>query len=718
MKKIVILTILFFSKLVLLAQNADSTIIINSKNDLLNIGTQVYLLEDKENKLTIEDIQKTAYQQLFKKSEQEIPNFNTTASKIWVKFTVANPIEDEIYLELAEALAWYIDFYRPNSEGKPVLSTQTGMLRPMQSREVATNFFLFKLSKNSKAQTYYFSIQSEFPLTIPLRIGTTTKLLEYRYPYTLFFGMFSGLLLVMFAYNLFIYFSVRDKIYLFYCGYLFSGVFILNFISGNYGYQWNVMSYFPTYLITFSMLGAAFNVPFLLKILHTEKKQAFFKIMLGVFSVYLFIGIHNLFTGHYFLTVDIFQLCSLLTHFYVFFYSIFQYLKGNKMAIFVATGFSFYSFGVIIFILQNFGVLPTNFFTHNSVVLGASIEVLMFSLALADRINTMRKEKEESQIALLHQTQANEKLIREQNAILEQMVREKTLDLQNAYDEIQVTNEELHQSQEEILSQRDIVIHKNEILEAYRHKISQSIASALLIQKALLPTQDKLDSLLKEYFILYRPKDIVSGDFYWANQIGNHKFLIVADCTGHGVSGAFMTMIGSSLLDRIINMSAIYEPHLILETLHQQIQTVLQQEKTGNTDGMDIIIVKWEEKEQHNLLDFAAAKRPLYTTSENKITKIAGSKKMIGGLNINNQDFLTVNLVLPRNTIIYLSTDGYADQNNKDRQRFSENRFAEILSHIQEENLPRQKEFLEQILDDHIADTEQRDDILIMGVRL
>ncbi len=319
------------------------------------------------------------------------------------------------------------------------------------------------------------------------------------------------------------------------------------------------------------------------------------------------------------------------------------------------------------------------------------------------------------------------KRVKRQNRVLEQKVisrtqeiENKTKELQVAYEEIQVTNEELRQTQEEILTQRDLVLQKNQTLEDYRQKISKSIESALLIQKAILPTQHKLEQLFKAYFIIYRPKDVVAGDFYWANEIGKHKFLIVADCTGHGVSGAFMTMIGASLLDRIISMLRIHEPHLILETLHQQIQIVLQQEQTRNTDGMDILVTKWEEKEHQVFLDFAAAKRPLYAAipTEKSIQKINGSRKTVGGLGKNSKDFEKVSLVFPIDTMLYLGTDGYADQHDENRRSFSEKRFEAMLSLLQEKNFSEQQAFLEKALESHMKGCEQRDDILVMGVRL
>jgi serine phosphatase RsbU (regulator of sigma subunit) len=718
--KIILSTVLLFLQFICLGQPIDTVIIIKNESELLNIGKQVYLLEDTEAKMTIDDIIMADKQGLFKKSYQQTPNFNTTESRIWVKFILHNQTNKEVYVELEQANAWYIDFYKPDSTGKPILATQTGMRRPMQNREVANNFFLFELPQKPTPQIYYLSIQSEFPLAIPLLVGTAKRLAEHRYPYIFIFGMFSGLMFIMLFYNLFVYFSVRDITYLYYCGYLLTGLLEFTFISGNYGHQWNIISYFSEYPFVVDAANSISVVMFLVAYLQTKRSSLFFKIMVVYSIITLGFGMTNLITGHYVKVIDALQTCNLLLYLYVFLYSLVLYLKGNAAARFILFGFSFYLFGVIIFILQNFGVLQTNFFTTNAIVLGTSVEVLLFSLALGDRMNTLRREKESTQAALLAQTQENEKIIREQNTILEQKVNEKTRDLQVAYEEIQVTNEELHQTQEEILAQRDVMIEKNEALETYRQKISNSIESALLIQQAILPTSQEIAALCQEYFILYLPKDIVSGDFYWAIQINNHNFFVVADCTGHGVSGAFMTMIGAALLDRIIGVLRIHEPHLILETLHQQIQEVLNQKQTNNTDGMDIAVVKWQKQGANILLNFAAAKRPLYYAlpADTQIVKVAGSRKMVGGVRIYDKEFETKNLYLPQGSTIYLSTDGYADQNNKERKKISEKSLLEYLSALQGQSLVQQHKNLLQAVQQHMESEEQRDDILVVGVRL
>jgi serine phosphatase RsbU (regulator of sigma subunit) len=715
MKKLLLFLSLFFIQFVAFSQDA---IIFGTQSNILNIGKQAYLLEDKEGKLTFDDIQKPEFQNKFKKSEQEIPNFNTTRSTIWVKLSVHNQTDERIYLEVAQALAWYIDFYKPNTEGKLVLTTQTGMMRPFKNREVDNNFFLFELAENPLPQTYYFSIKSDFPLTIPLSLASKQTQMVKNNFYNWFFGGFSGLIIIMFFYNLFVAYSVQDKLYLYYCAYLLSTLIIINYVSGNFSYQLNPISYYSQYFILFTALNASIVSVFLISLLSLNKTTSLYRVLIfWLILCYIFTSI-NIFKGGYLLVFDLVQLSVLLTFTYILGYCIRLYYKGNKSARFVLFGFSFYMLSMIIYVLQNFGLLVTNFFTNNAIVLGSSIEILLFSLALGDRINRMRKEKELAQADVLLQTKENEKILAEQNEVLAQKVTEKTRDLQTAFEEIQTTNEELFQTQEEILAQRDLLESKNNLLEQYTNKIGKSIGAAQTIQKAILPPKAKMKELFEEHFVLFRPKDIVSGDFWWANEIDGKKYLIVADCTGHGVSGAMLTMIGSALLDRIIRLLGVTEPAEILAKLHEEIKAVLQQDQTKNNEGMDIAITHWHYENEDCFLSFAAAKRPLLYAYQGQIEKIAGSRRNIGGKIDSMKSFENKTFTLSKGTCLYLSSDGFADQNDVARNNFSEKRLINLLQQIQDLPMEQQKEILQTQLTEHTKGAEQRDDILVIGVRI
>lgn len=440
MKRVILLPIFLISNLALVGQNNDSVIVFKSEKDLLKIGKQVYFFEDKEGNLTIEDIQKPEYQRKFKKSDEEILKLGTISGKVWVKMVVSNHSEKEFFLEARTAAIWYLDFYKPDHTGKPVLATQTGMMRPMVNREVEHNFFLFKLTNTSATQTYYLVAYSEHPIALPLTLATIQVHFEYRYPYILFFGAFAGLMLIMFFYNLFVYFSVRDRAYLYYCGYLLTSLCLFMFTTGNYGYQYNIVSYFSAYLYVFIFLMTCAICLFLVKLLQKSRQTLFFK-MLSLYTIITAIlMLVNLMTGHFRSFNEAFQVVTISFNLYVFFYSLSEYRKGNTQARFIVFGFSFFLVGTGLHLAENLRILDRTPFIANASIFGISLEVLMFSLALGDRINIMRREKEVSQNALLAQTKENEKLVKEQNIILEQKVVEKTQALQEKAEQLSIAN--------------------------------------------------------------------------------------------------------------------------------------------------------------------------------------------------------------------------------------------------------------------------------------
>ncbi|TAE06698.1 MAG: hypothetical protein EAZ95_18970, partial [Bacteroidetes bacterium] len=207
-----------------------------------------------------------------------------------------------------------------------------------------------------------------------------------------------------------------------------------------------------------------------------------------------------------------------------------------------------------------------------------------------------------------------------------------TLNIQK--EEILTQNEELQQNQEEILASRNFIEKQNEHLETQNIQIRDGIRAALTIQTAILPTEAHLNQLLGKYFVWYQPKDIVSGDFYWIDRVGNQTFVIVADCTGHGVAGAFMSLIASNLLEKIIFQQDIVNPADILTELHILVKKALHQSENDDTTGLDIAIVALEKQANGTQVVFSGAKRPLYyinASAPQKVHTLLGSRKSIGG---------------------------------------------------------------------------------------
>lgn len=312
----------------------------------------------------------------------------------------------------------------------------------------------------------------------------------------------------------------------------------------------------------------------------------------------------------------------------------------------------------------------------------------------------------------------NRKMIQElveANENLEEKVQERT-------EEIAAQNEELIQNQEEILVQRGFIEQKVKELQLRDQQITNSIQSAFLIQNAILPYPEKLENLLHNCFVLYRPKDLVSGDFFWLNQVAGKTFLVVADCTGHGVPGAFMTLIGNTILDKIIRVWDIYDPALILERLHEDVRIMLRQEETGNNNGMDVGILCWdtESKGEEISFTYAGAKQGLYYIEPNSTTLkiLKGVRKAIGGIQPKDIAFENDYFTVSKQTMIYLGSDGLPDQNDVNRKRFGDKRLQELFTKFHKSSVTKQGEILEEQLEKHMEDTTQRDDILVVGFRV
>ncbi len=293
------------------------------------------------------------------------------------------------------------------------------------------------------------------------------------------------------------------------------------------------------------------------------------------------------------------------------------------------------------------------------------------------------------------------------NQTLEATVRERTTDLLAVNESLQKKNDEIQQA--------------TKIIEEKSNDITKSILYAQKIQAAMLPQAEKIAEDLPDYFILFRPKQIVSGDFYWCNNIDEKIFIIVGDCTGHGVPGAFLSTIGHMLLNKIILEKRIFNPALILAVLHEEVRVALRQQgKTRQAnDGMDIAICQIDLDTQ--LILYAGARRPLYLVKacNNELIKIVGDRKSIGGRQKEaRRRFTDHALTFSAGDMLYLASDGIVDQQDQYNQKLGSLKLEAILRAIADNNMESQQHSLSQALEQHQGDENQRDDITLFGIRL
>ncbi|OJJ18771.1 hypothetical protein BKI52_24675 [marine bacterium AO1-C] len=294
--------------------------------------------------------------------------------------------------------------------------------------------------------------------------------------------------------------------------------------------------------------------------------------------------------------------------------------------------------------------------------------------------------------------------------------------LQEKQAEIETNNQELKFLNHRLKSGESVITKAYDQLQNRNKQLKNNIRAALTIQQAILPTPQLLKELLPEHFIIYLPKDIVSGDFYWASEVEGKKVVIFADCTGHGVQGAFMSLIGHNLLDKIILQQKNTDPASILTQLNEQVSVALHQQEVRSIEGMDIGVVIMEPAIDGQVhLTYAGAKRPLYYISVDnpkEICMVKGVRKSIGGLQQRNKAFKNNQITLPTGSLWYGGTDGLTDQHDFNRTKLGSLRLQEILLEIYQLPIEEQETSLFAIIQSHMINTEQRDDMLWMGVKV
>jgi serine phosphatase RsbU (regulator of sigma subunit) len=906
-------SLLFFSFFIFchFISHSQENVLLENKGIIQPIGKNVYFFTDTLGVYSIQDMLKAEMQSKFATSVLEIPNFGNTTSTIWGKVSFKMNSSDTWYLEIGNPLIDSLRFYYPDNQGiyqeKTVGATIIHSLRDVQ-----TNLFLFELFQATdtvSVKTFYFSIKSNFPMLVPINVGTIKPFLEENHGIDIAIGIYLGFMLVMILYNFFIYLSVRDITYLFYVGYAF---FIMILYSNFKGYAfeflWADKSIINFYVPTISNFAASFIILFSQRFLNTKLHlPKWHKAGYVIITIFIISTIINL-LGNYPLSANLSQPFTLIMALYLLIIAIRLVFKRIKVARFYLLAWTIYLICLIIYILNLNSVVPTNLFTNNSILYGSALEAVLLSIALADRINILKKENEKAQLEYVELLKENERIVKEQNLLLEKKVQERTVELNEANEELNQTVETLHSTNEQLnnfnrklaqqskeldaknqelstaleeinsanealmssyedvkvlsqigqeisqtlridniiralydninkimdaeafaigiyketiqqliftgYSQKDKMIPhdyyrsiKNEndvavktflsgqpilisdteeeiqelihsrqeqnlpksliyipiktelkaigvitvqsyqknaydqhhinllqnlasycafaiqnansyhLIETKNQNITKSIEYAYTIQNAILPSKDTLQKVFTDHFVLYRPKDIVSGDFYWHTRVEYYDFFAVADCTGHGVPGAFMSVIGNNLLKEAIIQKRIIQPEKVLDYIHKEIRIALSTGEGKTGDGMDLALCRFEKSGMETKLIFSGAKRPLWIIREGgEFIELKGTRIILGG--IFDKEFHAQELLINQKDSIYMFTDGLADQPNTAREKFNIFHFKNALQNIHSLPMFQQIELLEKELDIFSENTEQRDDISVVGLRV
>ncbi|MBN2663029.1 MAG: SpoIIE family protein phosphatase [Bacteroidales bacterium] len=297
------------------------------------------------------------------------------------------------------------------------------------------------------------------------------------------------------------------------------------------------------------------------------------------------------------------------------------------------------------------------------------------------------------------------------------LLKETNSQIKEKNDELIASEEELRQNNEELLTLNEHVEFQKNKIEKSHKSITNSINYAKRIQYAMMPTHEIFKKYFSDFFILFKPRDIVSGDFYWAEEINGKIIHAVADCTGHGVPGAMVSMLGIALLNKITTLEKNICASDILNKLRFELKKSLKQsgQNDENKDGMDIALVVIDTNSME--LQFSGAYNSLYLIRNNQIIKFNADKQPIA-IHLREKEFTNHTFSLQKDDYLYCFSDGLPDQLNNQRTKFGKKNLLSILQKISPKKMEEQKQILLTELSDWQVDAKQTDDIVMVGLKI
>lgn len=620
---------------------------------------------------------------------------------------------------------------------------KSGLFVPKKEKEIqkelGSKFFLFVPSQ--KTYTVFFKIKniSGYKPNFEIEVYQKQKLSRKIADRNIKYGILLGVFFIMFVYNILIYFQNRKAEYLFYSLYIVS--IVLNFATERglaFEYLFfSVPKINPFFFISVTSLATFAYFYFIRKFMDTAnvfpKWDIVFKLMalanLGIGAVLLL---------YLFITFDIplaFEVSNLLNMVVLIIglsFLVFLIKKKNKLAKYFISGSAMLGVGSVLSISILIANVPVNFDAKIFMFAGTVGQILMFSLGLGYKMKISEEEKIDAQKNLIIQLKRNEELQTKVNRELEQKVKERTQEIENQKEKLSEQNgmlveknEEIRQIAEEIRTQAEALEDANEILsltKAEQAKMLEqknaSINYAKRIQTAMLPESKTFEQIFSDYFIFFEPRDVVSGDFYWIKKIDDTVILTAADCTGHGVPGAFLSMLGISLLNEITRKEKTVNAAKILSLLRDNLKTSLKQTDfiTSAKDGIDLALCTLNLEKMS--MNYAGAHNPLLILRNAEVVEYKADRMPIG-IYKKERPFTNHEIKIFPKDRIYMFSDGFADQfGGENSEKFKTANLKLLLKSIQSKTMQEQKTVLESTLKSWQGTNKRLDDILILGVEV
>lgn len=456
-------------------------------------GESIDIYQDKGGRMSLKDVVRN--QQIFVPFGGEVPHLQYSHDAFWLRIRLKNGTNDPLLaLETSNTQIDTLDVFVMGPFGTKHF--HFGDVYPFDNRIFNHQHFVvpFELAPTESC-TVFIRVRGMEQMSIPLLVGQRKQVLTNNYKTDLFAGLYFGIMLVMFFYNLFLFISIRDKSYLFYILYI-AGIAMAQ--ASLQGYTFKYLLPNSPYLnhlsvVFFSTITGIGAIQFARIFLQIRSQLPIIDLGLRVFEGLYLLALLVFILGWRQLSYNLLDVAALFLSIYALYFSIRLSIKGQRTAKFFLFAWSFFMIGMFVFVARNFGWLPYNFFTKNVLLIGSGLEAVLLSVALADRINVLKREKEISQAEALRISLENEQLVREQNLVLEAKVKERTEALQNANVELGLAIDNLKNTQTHLVNAEKMAS-LGQLTAGIAHEINNPIN---FVTSNIIPLRRDLNDLMR-----------------------------------------------------------------------------------------------------------------------------------------------------------------------------------------------------------------------------
>jgi serine phosphatase RsbU (regulator of sigma subunit) len=676
-----------------------------------HIATSGMIAEDPTNSWTAEDVAAGRYDSLFVRITEPVSNLDFTTSTWWVKFNLKNGTKNthEYYIETARPLTNVVNLYRLSGLGAQLLY-QAGDELPFDVRPIVYRKPVFPITMApNDSLSLMLELESDGEvISLPIKLWDQENFNGFVQRENLTLGLYYGLLIFVIGLFLFFAFVAKQKIYTYYVSYVAALFFMQASLDGlAYEYFWPNSPWMANHsILFFSGLSVFMIMLYAAEFLNIDQMPRWYRSTYRGMQTLVAICIGTgLSSGvAYELTYPVVNGMSLISLIMIIIGIGWNQRTHRNLNVFFAFGFLAVLAGGILFIFTNFNIIYSDFISQNALKLGSAAEVTFLSLAMVGRYRDIQREKELAQQEAFENLEKLNEVTREQNIRLEQQVAERTAEIKQKSDELEEKNKE----------------------------IIDSITYAKRIQEAILPPDQQWEKLLPNAFVLYLPKDIVAGDFYWLEPTEDRLLFAAADCTGHGVPGAMVSVVCHDALNRSVREFGLLEPSHILDKTAVIVDETFEKSEQEVKDGMDISLLALHRKERK--VSWAGANNPLWiittkdyddslgapslTDESLKLYEIKADKQPIGRYP-NRQQYTNHEVQLSEGDSLYAFSDGYPDQFGGERgKKYKSKNFKRFLLSIQDQAIAAQRDLLAKEFASWKGSLEQVDDVCVIGVRV